>query len=132
MDKGVKGSQRGRASSGEIEDFLPKSNRFERKETDLLKFFLREGTVELTLKKADVIFHLILDVLQRMVLDFIVNKRGVEEEEGDLEGASLNFIPFDHRPTDVVATYQKIGFGKFSQRAFAGQGGPNVRKGIRA
>jgi hypothetical protein len=55
-----------------------------------------------------------------MVLDLIVDKRGVEEEDRDLEGTSLNLIPFDHRPTDIVATNQKIGLGKFAQRAFAG------------
>ena len=67
-----------------------------------------------------------------MVLDLIVDKRGVEEEDGDPKGTSLNLIPFDHRPTDVVPADEKIRFGKFSQRAFASQGGPNIRKGIRA
>jgi len=56
-----------------------------------------------------------------MVLDLVVNKRGVEEEDGDLESPSLNFIPFDHGPTDIVAANQKIGFGKFAQRALAGK-----------
>src|SRR4030042_2731998 len=82
-------------------------------------------------KKGDVICHLVLNVLQRMVLDFIVDKRGIEEEDGDLEGSSLNFIPFDHRPTDIVSTDEKIRFGEFSQRAFASQGASTVRKGVR-
>jgi hypothetical protein len=54
-----------------------------------------------------------------MVLDLIVDKRGVEEEDGDLKGTGLDLIPFDHGPTDIVAANQKIGFGKFAQRAFA-------------
>jgi hypothetical protein len=66
-----------------------------------------------------------------MVLDLIVDKRGVEEEDGDLEGTSLNFIPFDHRSTDIVAADQKIGLGKLSERTFARKIGSNVRQSIR-
>jgi hypothetical protein len=54
-----------------------------------------------------------------MVLDLIMDKGSVKEKDWNLEGTSLNLIPFDHRPTDIVATYQKIRFGEFAQRAFA-------------
>jgi hypothetical protein len=65
-----------------------------------------------------------------MILDLIVDKRGVEEEDRDLKGTSLDLIPFDHGSTDVVPTDEKIRFGEFSQGAFASQGRPNVCEGI--
>jgi hypothetical protein len=67
-----------------------------------------------------------------VVLDLIVDEGGVEEEEGDLQGTSLNLIPLDYGPADIIATNEKIGFGKFSERAFSSEKRSNIREGIRA
>jgi hypothetical protein len=67
-----------------------------------------------------------------MVLDLIMDKGSVKEKEWNLKSTSLDLVPFDHGPTDVVSTDKKIWFGEFSQGAPASQGGPNVREGIRA
>ena len=48
-----------------------------------------------------------------------VDKRGVQEKKRDLEGAGLDFIPFDDGPADIVAADQKVGSGQFAQRPLA-------------
>jgi hypothetical protein len=45
-----------------------------------------------------------------MFLGLIVDKGCVEEKYGYLKGTGLKLIPFDHCPTDIITTYQKIGF----------------------
>jgi hypothetical protein len=54
-----------------------------------------------------------------MVLDLIMDKGSVKEKDRHLKSTSLDLIPFDDGSTDIVAANQKIGFGKFAQRAFA-------------
>jgi hypothetical protein len=54
-----------------------------------------------------------------MVLDLIMDKGSVKEKEWHLKSTSLDLVPFDHGPTNIVTANQKIGFGKFAQRAFA-------------
>jgi hypothetical protein len=55
-----------------------------------------------------------------MFLNFIVYKGSVKEKDGYTKVSGLKLIPFDDRPTDVIATYEEIRFRKPADRTFAG------------
>jgi hypothetical protein len=73
-----------------------------------------------------------LNIIQGVFFNLIIDKRGIEEKEGNVKISGLKFIPFDDCSTNVIATYQKIRFREFSKGTLAGEVRSNICEGIRA
>src|SRR3990172_4261899 len=88
--------------------------------------------LELFFKKTNIPFHLLFGIVHRVFMDLVVNERGVEEKERYVQGACLDLVPFDDRPADIIAAYEKVRFGEPAERSFARHGRTDISQSVGA